>query len=453
MENIENSFRDLIASLQTAKLYTVKHPMFEKSIEKAFVSIGAVLKYRPEFIIGIIGEELAFEKEIFFDLSKMLKPVIFYLKERGIEKIAFYRGLNKEELVKFITFLAMPKEEFGHEAEDYLSLAGIKNINVGKILASSGVSISGSEEYADYLNLYEGALEKVSQSVAKILNTEMLDHLTLKFAMNNIAEGLSRGHQEFFKLVTFKRYDPATSVHLLNVSILAMHFSSKLGFDREDILDIAVAALFHDVGKLYISRKILRKAEKLTDEEFMKIKSHANLGASILLDYVDVLGILPVVVAFEHHLKYNLKGYPALAFPREPHLASLIVAICDVYDALSQRRGYKVDYSPDMIYNVMEKERGSSFHPELVDKFFKIMGVWPIGSIVSLNDGRVALVLGENEEDIFRPKIEVIAPEEKKELVDLKEKKDIKIEKYLNPWKEGKDYLHLLNPKNKLTSK
>jgi HD-GYP domain-containing protein (c-di-GMP phosphodiesterase class II) len=281
--------------------------------------------------------------------------------------------------------------------------------------------------------------------VEGVLNAQAIDQLSFRFAINNVMEKLIKHHQQLLKLTTLKRYDPGTFVHLINVSILSMFFSSKLGFAKDAVLDIGVAALFHDIGKLYISGKILRKSEGLTEEEFSRIKSHTTLGSALLLQYVDTLGILPVVVSFEHHLKYNLKGYPKLSVPLKPHIASMIVSICDVYDALLERRSYKADYTPDMIYNLMVREKGTSFEPALVDKFFTAVGVWPIGSIVSLSDGRIAVVIEENEDDIMSPKVEVIHPADKKEIIDLKGTKEtIKIARFLNPWKEGKEFLHLI---------
>ncbi|MFH1190612.1 MAG: hypothetical protein V1670_00220, partial [Candidatus Omnitrophota bacterium] len=163
----------------------------------------------------------------------------------------------------------------------------------------------------------------------------------------------------------------------------------------------------------------------------------------IMLKYVDTLGILPVVISFEHHLKYDSSGYPRLPFLRKQHVASWIVAICDVYDALSQRRGYKQDYSPDVVYNIMIKGKGTAFDPELLDIFFKSMGYWPIGAVVELNDASIALVMSQNESDIKRPKIKIVSPVDKRRLVDLLQESSLSIQRYLDPWKEGKDYLHL----------
>ena len=92
-QKIEKAFKDLLTSLQTAKLYGPEHPITKDSIEKVYLSLQDVLAEREELVIGIIGEELAFEKEIFFDLSKLLKQMILYLKDRGIERISFNREI------------------------------------------------------------------------------------------------------------------------------------------------------------------------------------------------------------------------------------------------------------------------------------------------------------------------------------------------------------------------
>jgi len=439
--DIEVAFKGLLTCLQSLKMYGEAHPMFQKSLDKTLEDFTEVLNSRREVVIGIIGEELAFEKEVLFDLAKFLRPSILYLKERNIERIAFYNGLSREELRKFICFIAGPKEDFKGDLEASLSLAGVEHINIGKLKvdAQPGKNILVPTQPA----LYDSSADVIGQALNGVLNSQKIDHLALKFSLNNIMENLSSQRQELLKLATVKRYDVETYIHMLNVSIFSMYFSSRLGFDKNDILNIGMAAMYHDVGKLFISRKILHKPSQLTDQEFGQIKSHTVLGAQIMLKYVDTLGILPVVVSFEHHLKYDSSGYPRMPFLRKQHIASMIVGICDVYDALSQRRGYKQDYSPDVVYNIMNKDRGSAFDPELLDKFFKFMGLWPIGAVVALNDNSVALVRSQNESDIRRPKIEIVSPAENKRQVDLIQDTNLSIVRYLNPWKEGKEFLEL----------
>jgi len=124
-------------------------------------------------------------------------------------------------------------------------------------------------------------------------------------------------------------------------------------------------------------------------------------------------------------------------------MASLIVTICDVYDALTQRRSYKRDYPPEMIYEIMTRERGGLFNPDLFDKFFSIMGVWPVGTIVRLTDQRVAIVRREGKDNIFTPVVEVVSPQRLPDLIDLAAAR-VKIERSLNPLAEGKDFAALV---------
>lgn len=100
------------------------------------------------------------------------------------------------------------------------------------------------------------------------------------------------------------------------------------------------------------------------------MKEHPVLGSILLQGYRDALGILPAVVAFEHHLRYDLKGYPKVAYIRPPHVASQMVSLCDVYDALAQKGSYKEDFPPEKIYQTMFLERGKLFDAALFDRFF-----------------------------------------------------------------------------------
>ncbi|RJO64758.1 MAG: HD domain-containing protein [Candidatus Omnitrophota bacterium] len=445
LDNIESIIKDLLSVLQMARLYSTVHHEFMKSLDKAYVTFSAAFEGKKELVIGLIGAELAFEKEILFELDKTAGPLISILKNLGIEKMTFYPQLEKEELRLFISFLITPKEEIKAQPQEYLQGLGVTHITVGKITVS-GVPAEGKKATGtDLTGLYAGSAESVGSAIDKALDGKQIDYLSLRLALGDIMQSLGSSYQDLLQLVTVKRYDTKVAVHLLDVSILSMYFAHTLGLDKEDILDIGIAALFHDVGKLYVSRKILNKAAKLTEEEFSQIKSHVRTGAEILLNYVDTLGILPAIVAFEHHLRYDLKGYPQLAFPYKPSLPSLIVTICDVYDACFQRRSYKGTYPPNMVYEIMIKEKARLFDPELLEKFFMVMGVWPVGTIVYLSDQRIAVVRRENTDDVFSPEIETVFPVDKREFIDLrKQKGSLKIEYSLNPTEEGKGYLDLV---------
>jgi len=222
-----------------------------------------------------------------------------------------------------------------------------------------------------------------------------------------------------------------------------MYLACRLGFSRKDSTSISIAGMFHDIGKLYIKRNILQKPGRLKVDEFSEMESHTVLGVEILMKQTEALTVLPSVVAFEHHIGYDCSGYPKISLLKKPHIASLIIMVCDIYDALTRRRSYKSDYPPEVIYEIMLNERGKKIFPPVFDKFFQIMGVWPRGTIVSLNNGKICIVRKENENDIFSPQVELVE-EPGKGIINLADDKRFKVSHSLNPFREGKQYIDLI---------
>jgi putative nucleotidyltransferase with HDIG domain len=450
-DRIENFIRALMSARGTLSLYSDKHLEYKESLEKAHRLISDILNEVDEVVIGIVGDEFVYQNEIFTNLSMHLKDVTAFLTDIGIERMVFYPGVEKEELGAFIQYI-MPGREYNEEEMfEYFTQNRIRNIAAGRIKAGG---IGGEKN--DMIDLsaaidilpktieqvYENSLDVVTNSIENVLDKGMLDTRNLKTTIASVMTNLLGEHQEFLKLSTVKRYDVMTFMHILKVSILSMHFSSQLGFENEDILDIGLAALFHDIGKIYISRKVIKKPDKLTKREFDLIASHTHIGAEIMLNYVDSLGILPVIVAFEHHVKYDGRGYPKLKPYHKLHIASQITSLCDVYDALSERRSYKDNFSPDMVYAIMKKGRGEHFNPNLFDKFFETVGVWPIGAIVELSDKRIAIVRDINPDDIEAPIVQITGSDEK---IDLKSTNGtLAIKRSLNPQTDGKIYLRYI---------
>ncbi len=443
LDTVKTAFLMLKNAVQAGKIYTENHPKYKEFIEILFRSIEEVFQSKKEFIIGIIDGEMAWENEIFFDLGEKLHGLTSFLEGSRIQRIVFQQGMDVDELGRFIAFLTRTKRLDQIDEKEYFSLHGIRNIRAGRIKTvvrgdRTAQAIQGM------VHRYESSVETVSHSLNVVLNEEDIDYLDLRFNLLGIMEHFIGRHQDLLNLVDVKKADIATFVHLLNVSILSMFMASKLQFSRDDVLDIGVAALYHDIGKLFIGRKILQKRGRLEEEELVQVREHPYVGAKILYDYREQLGILPLIVAFEHHVRYDLSGYPKIAYPRGLHIASSIVTLADVYDALAQRRSYKQDYPPDKIYEVMIKEKGKLFDPQLLDRFFEFMGVWPVGSILELSNGNVGFVVEVNESQIFQPKVRIVFPAAKASLVDISKVEGLSVMRALNPKNEGAEYLELL---------
>lgn len=443
-DKIKTFLLQLMNAIQAAKLYRDEHPKYREFVETLYRSTTDILQDLKELTVGIVSGELAWEDEIFFNLSRRLAPLIQFLEESRIARMVFQQGLRPEELSRFIIFLARTKNLDRVDEKEYFTLHGIQNIRAGRLRARG---LEQGVDAANQLKLkYDSSVQAVTHNLNIVLQEEEVDYLDLRFNILGVMEDFTGRHQELLNLISVKDRDLATFVHLLNVSVLSMFFASKLGFGKDDILDLGIASLYHDVGKLDISLKIIQKKAPLAAGEMARMRDHPVLGARILDGYKDTLGTLPVVVAFEHHLRHDRTGYPKLAYPRPPHLAAMLVSICDVYDALALKRCYKKDYPPDKIYELMSLERGRMFEPGLLDRFFQLVGIWPVGSIVSLSDGRIGLVREVHEQDIRRPAVEIIFPENGGETLDLLRNPGLSITAALNPHAEGREFLPLAKP-------
>lgn len=445
LEKIKAFLTDFVSAIQASKFYPPEHPQVKDMVGRAARNLEEVLKEKKEVSIGVVDNELAWEDEILFDLSQKLGSLLVYLKERGIERMTFEAPLGEQELGRFVSALTDPGIKSSEDPQGYLTQSGVLHIKVGRILAPSIAPAAAPKKLEDVREHYDTSVQSVTQTIESMLGEKMISSLDLGVSMLDLMDSFSGKNQKFLGLISVKEKDAVTFAHLLNVSVLSMNLASKMGYSKDDVLDVGNAALFHDIGKIFVSRKLLTKKDILSQAEFSIVHDHAVQGAEVLLKYEETLGILPAVVAFEHHLRYDLKGYPRLSFSYPPHPASFLVSLCDVYDALSQKRTYKKDFPPLQIYELMTREKGKLLDPEVVDEFFKAMGVWPLGTIVVLSDDRIAVVREANPADIFRPKVEVIVPEGQLEMIDLVERAGaLEIKGYLNPFGEGRKYLKFI---------
>ncbi|MDH7511414.1 MAG: HD domain-containing protein [Clostridiales bacterium] len=428
MDKLRQFLTDFTSAIQAGKIYSIEHPRFKEFVGKSFQALQEIFQDQEELTVGVVEGEVACGKEIFFDLSQKLRPLLTYLEDRGVERVWLHRALREDEWTKFIGYLSLPRGQAIGDAYEYLTLEGIENIRAGKIEAPRAAAEKGPGSRA---RQYEFSVAALSQSVEKILAKEKLDPVEARFLVFSLLENFWGSHQELLSIFAVRQKDRLIFLHLLNTAILAMFFSSRLGFPRDEVLDIGLAGLFHDVGRLAQDR----------DDEARRL-GHALLGAEMLLPQRESLGQLPAVVAFEHSFGCGLKSRSRLTFPRRPHPATLLISVCDIYDEMYQKRASREFFTPLRIYEVMARQKGSFFDPEYLDSFYRIMGVWPAGTIVSLADGRVAVVRKANSQDIFCPQVEVVDPPDRREWLDLAERKsEVAIQAALNPFGEGKKYL------------
>ncbi|WP_321401831.1 HD-GYP domain-containing protein [Maridesulfovibrio sp.] len=225
--------------------------------------------------------------------------------------------------------------------------------------------------------------------------------------VGQVIDSLGSNEPAALTLAFLKRYDEYTYTHSINVNLYSLLLGKALGLQRNELEMLGIAALFHDVGKGRIPSKVLNKPGKLTDAEFCIMKSHSQKGLDVLKG-VEGLNNAILRGVVEHHERYNGSGYPHGVKGENIHPFARIIAISDVYDALTSVRVYKKAVTPAKTLSQMYKWKGTDFDPAYLNRFIRVMGIYPPGTLVQLDDLRFAIVLETNESKPRHPKVKVL---------------------------------------------
>jgi HD-GYP domain-containing protein (c-di-GMP phosphodiesterase class II) len=231
-------------------------------------------------------------------------------------------------------------------------------------------------------------------------------------------------------LTCIKSLEDYVLTHAVNVTILSVALARAAQLPKRDVEHVGVAALLHDVGQIDVPQEVLQSAESLTEEEWGSIRRHTLHGALRLLEAGPLEFTAPAALAaLEHHLGMWGDGYPKLPSGWSPSLASRIIQIADTYDALTSRRVYRQHpVRPDRVLAYMLENAGMRFDPVLVKLFVTILGLYPPGTAVELDEGSIGIVVRPNRETslLHRPQVCVLLdgegkPVEEDPIVDLAE--------------------------------
>ena len=217
-----------------------------------------------------------------------------------------------------------------------------------------------------------------------------------KRAIQGIIDLLLKDPTTVLSLTTLRAHDEYTQNHSVNVALLSMALGNRAGYGRNELAELGLAALFHDLGKCAVPLEVLNKPGQFTAEEWEVIRTHPSEGVLKLLEQrgLDGVPLRMAAASFEHHLNYDLSGYPRLSKPWPQTLSARVISIADCYDAMTSARVYRREpLSPPAVLRYMLEKAGSQFEPVLLKYFITCVGIIPIGTLVLLNTGELAVVL------------------------------------------------------------
>jgi len=193
------------------------------------------------------------------------------------------------------------------------------------------------------------------------------------------------------ELEALRDYDQYTYMHSISVALLSYTIASVIGYSREKLKALVLGALLHDIGKLTIPVAILNKPVSLSDEEYRVVQSHPTRGVQRSSDFLLPRDTLSAIM--EHHERWNGCGYPHRLFKDEIHPYSRIIAVADVFDALITDRPYRPGIPPYHAIEMMIKEAGNNFSPEIIHAFLQTIQIYPANSLVTLDNGESGVVM------------------------------------------------------------
>jgi HD-GYP domain-containing protein (c-di-GMP phosphodiesterase class II) len=414
--------RTLVIGLRTAELHDPNNAVMQSAMSDLHSALLARLGDAPSVTVSARNQCL------FVDRERLRVTPSDYLNVRylmaqfdrwALPALCFKADVTMEELGELLVFLGQ------RESAPDLSPPWER---------SGGIAAEAPPAAPDSIKLVDETLRVFSSAIA--VSRSLYDSLeadghrqlrSLRHVTQTLVDFLIQDESALLSMTTIKNFDGYLLNHSANVAVLAAALGQRLGLPKARLGELCLAALLHDLGKTLVPTDILEKTDPLTDEDWTELRRHPVEAVEILLEqgYLGP-GILSAIVAgFEHHLDFDLGGYPKLA--NKHHRLTLvgrIIAIADCYDAITTPRPYRtVNLTPFDGIRFLIENMGRKFDPILVKMFIELLGVYPIGTMVRLSNGEEGVVFRSPSPGapLDRPLVRIVRGARSGQDVDLAE--------------------------------
>jgi len=408
----QDIINQLSVILRTAQIHDPTNIAVTTAIDKFLLLLRQVTDSKRDINLELIGEFFYIDDaRIRYSLEYLLNFdfLVREFKRRELGKVIFRNDIQHTDLQSFLkAFIAAGFSDKPYETISHMltEAEGIDTDILKKIKEEGREDTRRviKKVYYNAVSFSKGVMtkiksgEKVNMKKAKRIVESMVDHILEE---ENLLLGMT----------AIKDYDEYTYHHSVNVSILSIALGQRLGLSKKMLTELGLVALFHDIGKIDIPNEILNKSTNFTDDEWKIIKKHPVWGvrAILKLKRLDYTSIRSSIVAFEHHLYFNLSGYPRVRNYTELDFYSKLVSVVDQYDAMTSARVYsRIPLSPDKALSIIMERAGSQLDPLLFKFFINMVGVFPIGTLVMLDTRELGLVYESDVVFADRPRVMII---------------------------------------------
>jgi HD-GYP domain-containing protein (c-di-GMP phosphodiesterase class II) len=385
--------------------------------------------------------------------ANLMNNALVYFEKRGLHGLSLSTAIQRKDLSEMLLFAHLMNQAESHKdpsgwLEAQMSEKGLEWVEILPELESEdlhnldqndSVTITMDAMAADQENKvvktaersYAGSLASLKEVIGKVSDNRPAGIRKTVRVVQKTVDLVIDKRSILLKLSTLRDHDDYTYTHSVNVSILAICLGQHIGLSKNTLETLGICGLFHDLGKVDVPLTILNKQGKLTEDEFKVIQKHSlnSVRHIAKIKAPRKLKSKIMLAPFEHHLKYDLSGYPRSWRSEPVSLFGRILTIVDVFDAITSSRIYRSEsISPDHALRMMSESAGKDFDPILLKAFINMLGVYPVGTLVELNTGEIGLV-SENPEqsDGSHPLVTILIPADGRgytrgETVDLSER-------------------------------
>ncbi len=366
----------------------------------------------------------------------LISEMIAYFDQRMISAIHFKRAFSDAALEQVLGFSRLIDqavkeknpvqwlhEKFSKEAFPWVEISA----------GSEPPDPENEDQIRDIAQkTYSYALTSLKEVSRKIVTQDRAGVHKLKRTVQKMVDFLIQDDSILMGMSTFREHDDYTYTHSVNVAVLSMCLGRRIGLSKLSLSWLGICGMVHDLGKVDIPKEILNKPGKLSPNEILQMQKHPVNSVSRILRLQTTRDLKTKILLppLEHHMKYDFSGYPRVRRNQPISLFGRIIAIADVFDALSSARVYRPKaFSPDQVLNIMLEGSGKDFDPILLKVFMNMLGRYPVGTVVFLDTGEQGIAAGvsETSDHRTRPQVVLLIPDgqggyKKGKKVDLAQK-------------------------------
>ncbi len=409
----------MYAAMRSLKLYPVENEAVQQGLRDLHGLMTNLLAAEGALEIRVVGDFFFLnETRLRLDLSNYSTFGAFSrgLNEHGLGAMEVSKGVTLGEWAPFLSLLLRPPvvEDPYEGFLERMQGTPIQHIHVLPETEIQEPQMEAEEALAAAKRTYAQSVRVAKEALGDTRMGRAVNVRKVKRAVQGIVDQVLANEPSILTMTTLRDYDEYTFTHCVNVCIFSVIIGQRLGLTKLQLYDLGLGALFHDLGKQRIDYDIINKATGLTDEEWDALREHPTEGMLLLFQmhgFADV-PYRQMLMAYEHHMKIDVTGYPENKRSRNPTLFSRIVAVADGFDAGTSVRSYQYDpWPPDAVLKEMRDNPKRGFDPRLVKALINATGVYPVGTLVILDSMEMAVVARANPNPDLanKPTVKVIS--------------------------------------------